>query len=80
VAGEDFSQGKEYQIKVRSAGEPKGSVTVEKLEGDRLLVNCKDGINAVAPGQSAVFYDGDRVVFGGIISKGNKHLCYNTKL
>jgi tRNA-specific 2-thiouridylase len=80
VVGEDFSQGKEYQIKVRSAGEPKGSVTVEKLEGDRLLVNCKDGINAVAPGQSAVFYDGDRVVFGGVISKGNKYLCYNTKL
>ena len=40
-------------VKVRSAGEPK------------LL---KDGISGIAPGQSAVFYDGETVVGGGIIS------------
>ena len=39
-------------VKVRSAGEP------------RLL---SDGISGVAPGQSAVFYDGDELVGGGII-------------
>mgnify|MGYP003316691138 CR=1 FL=1 len=39
-------------VKVRSAGEP------------RLL---SDGISGVAPGQSAVFYDGDRIIGGGII-------------
>ena len=39
-------------VKVRSAGEPK------------LLA---DGILGVAPGQSAVFYDGDEIVGGGII-------------
>ena len=43
---------KSLPVKVRSAGEPK------------LL---KDGIAGVAPGQSAVFYDGDVVVGGGII-------------
>ena len=43
---------KSLPVKVRSAGEP------------RLL---KDGIAGVAPGQSAVFYDGDLVVGGGII-------------
>ena len=43
---------KSLPVKVRSAGEP------------RLL---KDGIAGVAPGQSAVFYDGDVVVGGGII-------------
>ena len=43
---------KSLPVKVRSAGEP------------RFL---KDGIAGVAPGQSAVFYDGDVVVGGGII-------------
>ena len=49
-------------VKVRSAGEPRGPVTVE---GDS--VKCPNGIAGVAPGQSAVFYDGDVVVGGGII-------------
>ena len=44
---------KSLPVKVRSAGEP------------RLL---KDGIAGIAPGQSAVFYDGDAVVGGGIIA------------
>ena len=39
-------------VKVRSAGEP------------RLL---SDGISGVAPGQSAVFYDSDLIIGGGII-------------
>ena len=43
---------KSLPVKVRSAGEPKF---------------LKDGIAGVAPGQSAVFYDGDVVVGGGIV-------------
>lgn len=63
-----FSPSGGYRVKVRSAGEPKGPVTVEKLASGRVAVRCEGGISGVAPGQSAVFYDGDRVVFGGIVA------------
>ena len=59
-SGEDAAS--PLMVKVRSAGEPKGPVTVE---GD--VVRCPEGIVGIAPGQSAVFYDGDEVVGGGII-------------
>ena len=59
-SGEDAAS--PLRVKVRSAGEPKGPVTVEGG-----VVRCPEGIVGVAPGQSAVFYDGDEVVGGGII-------------
>lgn len=37
------------------------------FEGDRVRVTLDDPVSAVTPGQSAVFYDGDRVAFGGFI-------------
>lgn len=55
-------------VKVRSAGEPKGPVSVEKDGEAGAVVSCPDGISGVAPGQSAVFYRGDEVVGGGIIA------------
>ena len=39
-----------------------------KVEGDRLLVTFKKPQRAVTPGQFIVFYDGDVVLGGGIIS------------
>jgi len=45
---------KSLPLKVRSTGEP---------------AYLKDGLFAVSPGQSAVFYDGEEVVGGGVISK-----------
>ena len=59
-SGEDAAS--PLMVKVRSAGEPKGPVTVEED-----VVRCPEGIVGIAPGQSAVFYDGDEVVGGGII-------------
>lgn len=60
--GEEISPSRELTVKVRSAGEPRGPVY---FDGEKVL--CPDGLSAVAPGQSAVFYDGDALVGGGII-------------
>lgn len=59
----------ELSLKVRSAGEPKGPVTVEELSGGMARVSCPAGIVGVAPGQSAVFYRGDEIAGGGIIQR-----------
>ena len=36
-------------------------------EGDRVRIACDEPVRAPAPGQSAVLYDGDRVLGGGFI-------------
>lgn len=54
-------------VKVRSAGEPVGPVTVTRAGADAASVSARDGVFGVAPGQSAVFYRGDTLVGGGIL-------------
>jgi hypothetical protein len=60
--GEEIDPHEELYVKVRSAGEPKGPV---RLESGQVL--CPQGMTAIAPGQSAVFYRGDMLVGSGII-------------
>ncbi len=64
----DENAGGEFSVKVRSAGDPKGSVKVVPVGNGRMLVECRESVFGVAPGQSAVFYRGDEVVGGGIVS------------
>ncbi|HOW84998.1 MAG TPA: tRNA 2-thiouridine(34) synthase MnmA [Candidatus Aminicenantes bacterium] len=54
------------RAKVRSGGRPVPAL-VAPLDGGRCRVDFDEPVAAVAPGQSAVFYDGETVAGGGVI-------------
>jgi len=56
----------EAQVKVRYAT-PATSVTLYPLNPSRLRIRFQESQKALSPGQSAVFYDNDVVLGGGII-------------
>ncbi len=53
-------------IKIRY-NSPEFPATVQVLEGNRAFVKADQPQKAITPGQSAVFYDGDTLIGGGII-------------
>ncbi|RYF50055.1 MAG: tRNA 2-thiouridine(34) synthase MnmA, partial [Cytophagaceae bacterium] len=46
-----------------------GTPATISQDGDKIEVLFKEGVSAIAPGQAAVFYDGDDVIGGGWIMK-----------
>jgi tRNA-specific 2-thiouridylase len=56
----------DVQVKIRSASPPARS-RISPLNKNRVLVEFETPLSAVTPGQSAVFYEDDVVVGGGII-------------
>lgn len=46
-----------------------GAMSTIMQEGDRIKVEFRKQVKAVAPGQSAVFYDGNDLIGGGFIDK-----------
>jgi tRNA-specific 2-thiouridylase len=59
--------GKTIQAKVRYAAAPQ-EATLHKVDDDMIRTVFEKPQRAVAPGQSIVFYDGDKVIGGGIIN------------
>ena len=62
-------QGLVVQLRYRSAAVPVRCLT--PAFGGGLRVELVTPFEGVAPGQSAVFYDGDRVIGGGVIGEGS---------
>jgi tRNA-specific 2-thiouridylase len=46
-----------------------GGAAVITQEGEKMIVNFHEYVDAISPGQAAVFYEGDDVVGGGWIEK-----------
>ncbi|MFC2176370.1 aminomethyltransferase beta-barrel domain-containing protein, partial [Bacteroidota bacterium] len=46
-----------------------GSPSLIQQNGDRMHVKFYEEVSAIAPGQSAVFYEGNDVIGGGFIEK-----------
>lgn len=61
-------EGKKFVVRIRHKHEGAGC-TILKREGKKLIAQFDSPQWAVTPGQSAVFYEGDRVVGGGEIAK-----------
>ena len=64
---ETLTPGMEAVTKIRYKSP--GSLSVLYPEAGGVNVNFYDHVKGIAPGQSAVFYDGDDVIGGGIIQR-----------
>ena len=58
------------KVRYKDAGTPATiSQTLDPRTGDKIEVLFHEGVSAIAPGQAAVFYEGDDVIGGGWIMK-----------
>jgi tRNA-specific 2-thiouridylase len=65
-----ISEGMETITKIRY--KDPGTLSHLHPEGDQVHVHFYENVRGIAPGQSAVFYEGDDVVAGGIIRMGEQ--------
>ena len=66
VDKEEFLSCKDFSVRIRYRSKPV-PCSVKYLEDNRLLVTFEHPASAITPGQSAVFYEEDRVLGGAII-------------
>lgn len=65
-------EGMEVTTKIRY--KDAGALSHLHLEGNEVKVHFYEDVKGIAPGQSAVFYEGDDVIAGGIIRSGMRGL------
>jgi tRNA-specific 2-thiouridylase len=51
----------------------KGTASTIAMDGDRVRVEFHAPVGGIAPGQSAVFYDGEDVIGGGFIDREHQN-------
>lgn len=68
VFAADLDPEEPFTVKFRSAGEPRGPVTVRKINATEAEIQLQEPGMGIAPGQSAVIYRGEAVIAGGIIA------------
>ncbi len=65
---DEVTPGMEVTTKIRY--KDKGSLSNIYPDGDKIKARFYENVKSIAPGQSAVFYEGDDVIGGGVIMKG----------
>ena len=60
----------DFEVRTKIRHRSKETLSRINMIGDKLKVEFYEDISAITPGQSAVFYDGNDVIAGGIISNG----------
>ena len=68
ISGDKLSDYIKVEVKIRYNSK-KAPAIVSPYQDDEILINFKKPQRAITPGQSAVFYQGDIVIGGGIIEK-----------
>ena len=64
---DSVEDGMEVLTKIRY--KDKGALSVLHNEGNNIRVRFYESVKSIAPGQSAVFYEGDDVIGGGVIQR-----------
>lgn len=70
-----ITEGMQALTKIRYKSTPVSASLMP--ENGRVRVDFHEPVKGIAPGQSAVFYDGDDVIGGGIILRGEESIALN---